>query len=164
MENQTATNKRPTFLTVVCILSFIGLGVAIMNNLFTVAFGSFTSSIEPLLQDAFEEALAEVSAEEPGAVMLVEQIFEAILRIFEVLPIWAAITLVCSAIALAGVIMMWNLNKIGFYLYSGGKVILVFLPIIMIGWNLLSGLMFMGAFIVAAVFITLYALNLKAMN
>ena len=60
--------------------------------------------------------------------------------------------------------MMWNLKKTGFYLYSGAKVIMIFYPMILIGVNFITTIAALSGFVVAAVFITMYALNLRSMK
>ena len=161
MENQTTSSERPTFLTIVCIISFVGLGWAIINNLFTLAFSSTGSWLYTLIQNGFEEALNEASMSDPGAVVFLENIFEGVLSVISHLPLFAAVGLICSVIALVGVIMMWGLKKIGFYLYTGAKIIMVILPMAVIGFNFISMMMAMGTFIGAALFILLYGLNFK---
>jgi hypothetical protein len=164
MENQTQKETRPTFLTVICILSFVGLGMNVINNLATLAFGAFSSSLYALVQSGFEQALNDMGTADPNVSVFMEEIFNAILKIFEVLPLLASIGLVLSLIALGGVILMWNLNKKGFYLYAGAKFIMIFIPMILIGANFMSAMMAIGMFFGAAIFVTLYALNLKAMK
>lgn len=164
METQTQKQARPTFLTVVCIISFVGLGLSIMNNLGNIGFGAFGSAVYPFIQDAFEQALNEVDASDPGATIFVEQIFNAVLELLEILPILASITLALTIVALIGVIMMWNLNKTGFYLYSGSKVVIIFIPMILMGANFISTMIVISGIFFAGLFITMYALNLKAMK
>ncbi len=164
MENQTSQNARPTFLTVVCILSFVGLGWALINNLSTLAFSTAGRTIYNLVQDNLEMALSQASASDPAAALFLEKIFDSILKLIDVLPLFAGLGLIFSGIALAGVILMWNLKKTGFYLYSAAKAMLVFLPIILIGYNFISAMISIAMLIGAALFITLYGLNLKAMK
>lgn len=161
MENQTTSSERPTFLTIVCILSFVGLGWAIINNLFTLAFSSTGTWLYDLLQVKLEEALNEASMTDPGAAVFLENIFDGILELISHLSLIAAISLICSVIALIGVILMWGLKKTGFYLYTGAKVVLIIMPLAIVGCNFISMMMTMGTVIGAALFITLYGLNFK---
>ncbi len=164
MEKQTKHQDRPMFLTVICILSFIGLGMSVISNLVNLAFGTFSSSLYPLVQEGFEQALNEVDATEPAASALLEQIFSSILKLFEVMPLLAGISLVLTIVALIGVIFMWTLKKTGFYLFTAAKVVMIFVPMMLIGVNFMSAMMAIGSLFVAAIFVTLYALNLKAMK
>ncbi|MGD2033863.1 MAG: hypothetical protein PVF73_02330 [Bacteroidales bacterium] len=164
MTAKTQQESRPTFLTVICIISFIGLGITVINNLASLAFGAFSGSLYSLIQGSFEQALNDIDATDPAASAFVEQIFDSILKLFEVMPLLAGISLILTVTALVGVIFMWNLKKTGFYLFTGAKVIMIFIPMILIGMNFMSAMMAIGTLFVAAVFITLYALNLKAMK
>lgn len=164
MENESPKNQRPTFLTVVCIISFVGLGWGIINNLSTLAFSSGGSFLYDMVQDSLEMALSEAHASDPAAAAFLEKIFDSVMKLIEVLPMLAILGLICSVIALIGVIMMWNLKRIGFYLYTAAKVIMLFIPIILTGFNFISAMICISMLIGAALFITLYGLNLKAMK
>jgi hypothetical protein len=164
METTTSTEKRPVFLTILCIISFIGLGMSIMKSIFMLVFSQLGPSLHSLLQGNFDEALKQVQNSDPNATWLVGQIFDSVLKILNALPALAGLVLLLSIVALTGVILMWNLKKAGYFLYSGAKVILIFVPVILTGSNFIS--IMAGAFIFmgAAIFITLYGLNLKAMK
>jgi hypothetical protein len=54
-----------------------------------------------------------------------------------------------SAASLYGAIMMWNLKKIGFYVYLAAQILIV-----VFGWSIL-------ALVFAVLFVVLYGLNFK---
>jgi hypothetical protein len=164
MENITIPSKRPVFLTIVCIISFVGLGMTMFKSLFTFAFGQLTSSLYSLAQGGMEEALSQIRVSDPKVLPLIQNIFESILKLLNVLPTFVGITFILSGVALAGVILMWNLRKSGFYMFCAAKAVMVFLPVLLIGVNFLSLIIGTSTFMIAAIFITLYALNLKAME
>jgi hypothetical protein len=164
MENQAGNSTRPTFLTVLCIISFVGLGFSILNNISSLLLSSTGSWLYSMMQNNLEMALQETSKSDPGSALLLEHIFDAILRLFEVLPLFSSLILACTVVALLGVFFMWNLNKVGFYLYTGAKVVMIFIPILLLGYNFLSVMLALWAFFGAAVFVTLYGLNLKVMK
>ena len=97
-QNVQTTNQRPTFLTVLCILTFIGSGLGILFSLLGIfgigAMNSFLSNY------------AGAGAADAG-----------ILK-----PI---LTLVFSAASIYGAIMMWSLKKMGFYLYVAAQVLML---------------------------------------
>jgi len=94
-QNVQSTNQRPTFLTVLCILTFIGSGLGLLFGLIgLVAAGAIES---------FAEYLPGVSG----------GIFKSI------------ISLVLVAASLYGAIQMWKLKKLGFYIYAAANVILL---------------------------------------
>lgn len=164
MELQPSKNARPVFLTVICILSFIGLGLQILNNVKLFIFGQLGPSFYNLMQDRFEESMNQVHSNNPLVTSFLEKIFESILKLIDNAPLLATISIISSVVALAGVILMWKQIRSGFYIYSVIKIVGVFVPMIFIGINFVSlFIVFVGLFI-AAIFITLYALNLKAMK
>jgi len=134
LDNTQEQAKRPTFLTVLCILTFIGSGLSTLIYLLaTIAFGVVSGMLDSL----------------PGGDMLAE----AGMAFF-------AIYFVLSAASLFGAIMMWKLKKTGFYVYTGANVVAFFLPMIMlegVPFNVM-GFVFLAAFIV------MYGLNLKHMR
>lgn len=97
--------KRPTFLTVLCILTFIGSGlttlVFLLGTMFIGAVAGILSSI----------GMAELVT--GGAALF-------------------AVLTVLSAASLFGALQMWKLKKMGFYLYTGANIIGVFVPMMMV--------------------------------
>lgn len=153
--------KRPVFVTVLCILTFVGAGFGIISGiigLFTMgAMEELTSSITDM-DEAFE---TEIGMD-----------FQNMYRWSKIAQILA---LVGSVLCLAGALFMWHLKKSGFFIYVLGQV----LPII--GTFLTMNSMFSGAgmfggfagfgyimtflaMIFPLAFIVMYALNLKYMK
>ena len=96
-QNVQATGQRPVFLSVLCILTFIGSGLGILFNLLGIfgigALSNFMSAYG-------------VEGGETGVLKLV-------------------LMLVFSGASLYGAIMMWSLKKLGFYLYVAAQVLIV---------------------------------------
>lgn len=130
----TEPAKRPTFLTVLCILTFISSGLGtLLYILAAIAFGVVGGMLESI----------------PG----MDAIASAGAAFF-------AVAGLLSAASLFGAIQMWKLKKTGFFIYAGANFVAWVLPMIMIdGWPF----DIMGLFWVA-LFITLYGLNLKHMS
>jgi hypothetical protein len=138
MAEETSNKKRPALLTVLCILSFIGSGLSVLVwLLLTVGVGSFLGFLENV--PGFSEGMTGSGAGLGVGLML--------------------LNLVLNAGTLAGAIMMWQLKKLGFWIYSGAFVLQFLVPIIF-----MSGKFGIFGFIIMALFITLYALNLKHMK
>ncbi len=164
MEIEPSKNPRPTFLTVICIISFVGLGSTIFHNFISIIFGRIGPSYYDLVQNNLENSLSQINATNPQLAPFIERIFESVLKLIDVMPLFATISIVISVIELVGVILMWKLLKTGFYIYSALKIIWIFVPMVLIGVNFMSIVMAIGSLFAAALFITLYALNLKAMK
>jgi hypothetical protein len=164
METISSTLKRPVFLTVLSIISFIGLGASIMKSLFMLAFSQLNTAIYPLLQGHFEKALIDVKNSDSNAVPLVQKIFDSILKMIDVLPALSSLVLILSIVALTGVILMWNLRKAGYFIYSGAKLIMIFVPVMLAGPIFFSIILSISIFVTSTIFIVLYGLNIKAMK
>lgn len=163
MEIQQNQITRPTLLTVIGILSFIGLGYRILTGLINAALGTATSSIAPFLNEVFENEvdLSELPESLQG---FIESIFDAVTKLLtNVTGIYLTIVLL-SVIALLGVIMMWQFRKSGFYMYAASRSLIAFVPFIFIGYNLVSLMWFISSIIFGILFIVLYSLNLKEMT
>ncbi|MES2284224.1 MAG: hypothetical protein V4547_00965 [Bacteroidota bacterium] len=150
--------KRPKFLTVLCILSFVGIGISLVSGIISyfsysalANAGGLLNSIGAGVKDGEKigesmNALASAMGMDYGKWALVALI-QAILNI----PI------------LVGVLMMWKQKKVGFYIYTPFEIIQPIMPIIF-GLGLVGGLSAILSLIFAIVFVVLYALNLKHMS
>lgn len=132
--------KRPTLLTVLCILSFIAAGISIIGLLIGMGAKGVAES-QGINTDAALSGV-EGGAEVAGAFSYPSMITSIILTI----------------IGLVGVIMMWKLQKKGFFIYVAVSVL-----------GLITPLFFGGSFgivgaIITAIFVGLYAMNLKVMK
>ena len=144
----TGAPKRPTFLTVLCILSFVAAGFSIIGGLVMGAGSAMVNS------DAVQDAMAS----DPNAAANMEQASAAMAEAgLSTGAIWLGVAL--TLIGLIGVIMMWKLKKTGFYVYTGAQVLGIVSPMFM-GGSISFGFMT----IVSVLFIVLYGLNLKHMS
>lgn len=93
--------KRPGFLTVLCILTFIGSGLGTLFMLLaTVGMGALMESI-PGMGAAMGGGTA-----------------------------YFAVGTVLAAASLFGAIQMWKLKKTGFFIYAGANVVGIIMPLI----------------------------------
>lgn len=135
-ENKTASaKKRPTFITVLCILSFIGIGISIIVGILGI-----------IGLEASYRMLSEL-----GSSMWGDMPSIAMMRLSMIL------SLVLTGVSLAWVIMIWKLKKLGFYLYVGAAIIAIILPLFVIGKSSLN----VFSVVVTAIFIILYGVNFK---
>ena len=139
-ETTAGAAKRPVFLTVLCILSFIAAGFAILGYITAITLmGAATAAL-----GAMEgmEGMSEITSAGPSAGMT-----------------WAYIIVgfVTTIVALLGVIKMWKLKKQGFMMYAGATVVSMIMGIVYSGFGI-------GAVIIPIAFIVMYYLNVKHMN
>ncbi|MBK9285775.1 MAG: hypothetical protein IPM51_15875 [Sphingobacteriaceae bacterium] len=156
MEETTSTGtgteaaKRPTFLTVLCILSFIAAGLGILAYIGAIAVVGAVSAAAGAVGDAMsseagaamEAASAAMSSAGPSAGV-----------------IWAYIIVgfITTIVGLFGVIKMWKLQKVGFFIYTGCSVASMVMGMIYSGFSVM-GVLF------PVLFIVLYGMNLKHMK
>jgi hypothetical protein len=132
--------QRPTLLTVLCILTFIGSGMNLFSSLVIAGF-----------YDVFVEIAQEFSTKFniPGIDLLLET-----------KPLFFLVSAFFYAGSLAGAILMMHLKKIGFHVYTVFQILLILAP--MYFMHLASPgipeLLFSGLFVL------LYAMNLKFMS
>jgi hypothetical protein len=153
--NMTAatTATRPQFLTVLCILSYIGSGLWALLSL----IGIFASGaiIGLLAGDAMS------SVDTSGMTPEQAEQFQAVATggIMGMLSSYAivifVVSLIFASLSLFGVIRMWKMKKSGFWLYSIPNGLIAVL-------GLIGGSIF-GP-IIGVAFIVMYALNLKHMH
>lgn len=149
---EPAKNERPTFLTVLCILSFIGVGFAVISNLISL----FATSAGSALMDAATETL-EGYQDVPGM-----DLVESAVDYASTLSI---IGIIAALVCLWGVIWMWNLKKTGYYIYIVGELTPVIVSFILVGFgSFLGGFFAMIGLIFPVLFIILYGLNVKHMS
>ncbi len=160
----TTPTQRPTLLTVVCILSFIGGLWGAIDGFRT----GFTSKAQDDLAKArveLEGAMEQLQGQggafaqnmmEQGMVMA-EQAAE------QARPL--GITgLVLSLISLYGVWLMWNLRKQGFWFYTLAAILGVIVPLFFLGFSTVAIMGLGVGALISIVFIILYAVNLKYMH
>lgn len=166
MENPFETNqlKRPTFLTVLCILTFIGSGWGVLSQLFSLLF---TNLVDMSAQTEQFNAVMDNMESEAGTSFLSgilnssQEVMQATMMHAKSI---AVISLVLSLLSLCGAILMFSLRRIGFYIYVVAQLLLLFVVPYFAGFSMIvvMGMLFSALFTV--VFIILYALNLKAMR
>jgi len=156
---KTPYKDRPTFLTVLCILTFIGSGMNIMGSIFMVAFSSFIKEIDI---SSVNVTLNNLSGEVP------QQIIENLLDIVKAFvsngTIIALSNLILYSLSLAGAILMFQMKRTGFYLYTIAQIALLFVAPVFLCWNffIAFGLLVNASF--AILFIILYFINFKHLH
>ena len=166
MENPFETNqlKRPTFLTVLCILTFIGSGWGVLSQLFSLLFTNLvdvSAQTEQLntMMDNMESGAG--TSFLSGILSSSQEVMQATMMHAKSI---AVISLVLSLLSLCGAILMFSLRRIGFYIYTVAQLLLLFVVPYFAGFSMIvvMGMLFSALF--SVVFIILYALNLKAMR
>ncbi|MBK6979779.1 MAG: hypothetical protein IPH28_24025 [Cytophagaceae bacterium] len=155
---------RPTFLTVLCILTFIGSAYSIFK-----AFSNYTSAavvaetVPTVIDEMKDQIDAQAKTEKESE--MIDKILSGVEVNFteEKVKNIGMVSGISSILTLVGAILMWGLQKKGYWIYLiglGADVIggaMVFVGI----W---SGIYVTGSAIIAAIFGVLYGLNLKHLH
>ena len=144
--------ERPDFLKVLCIISFVWCGIMIL--VFSLGLISLFLG-EEMINTMWEKILES------------QPKLESIDRFefFHEFGMTCVYNLIGNIVSLIGVIFMWRLNKIGFFIYAIAELAVNFFGVDVNTAEQSSshaGLIFM--FVIDTVFIVLYALNLKHMG
>lgn len=163
MNTSAPTSTRPTLLTVLCILSFIGGAWAIIGGIINLTTDQNAAVLEA--QAKMEEARSQMGDEASGMVGgFMDGAMEMAQKSAENAVPMGIVTIVLAAISLYGVWQMWNLKKSGFYLYTVAALLGLAVPLFFLGASMMA-LMTVGmAGFFSVVFIILYAVNLKHMH
>ncbi|PKQ65487.1 hypothetical protein BZG02_00320 [Labilibaculum filiforme] len=155
----TNPKQRPGLLTTLSILSFIGSGFGVLNNIFGMIMSPIKNFINPDLFATALDGIHDVYLRKfVGEALEMGQ--KAIAHIFEI-----SLTQILLYVAsLIGAILMFQLKKTGFYIYTIAQILLLFVAPIFIGFNLFVNMAILFGSIFTILFIALYAINLKNMN
>lgn len=168
MEEQVMeTKKRPAFITVLGILSFIGVGWQIISGIITMGAGAVASSVTNA-GSSYAEDLSNVEGMENvegmnQAMSGLSEAVEAANRLAQNATLLGIINIVAALVCLLGVIWMWKLMKKGFYVYVIGELAAPIATLVLVGFGL-GGFMATLGFIFPIIFIILYGINLKHMS
>ena len=151
---------RSTFLTVLCVLTFIGSGWGIIGSVRSYAGADTISSVANGAMQNAEDKMDE-QGKTPN---FVKQLFSSVAvgLTADNIRKSAIFKLISCLLTLSGAIVMWNLKKAGFYIYILGIIVLVVAPVTIGKLVGAMGASIMG--FIGFVFIVMYAVNLNQMN
>jgi len=157
---------RPVFLKVLCILTFIGSSYGIINSAITYFKADDISNIVTQVKTKMNDDIKRKNARNPDKVIFFNKIMNNASQIStpENLRKNAIGNSITYALCLLGAVLMWNLRRVGFYIYTLGTVISIILPFYLFGNNFLTNISagFLG--FIGLLFVIFYAMNLKSMN
>ncbi len=152
---------RPTFLTVLCILTFIGSGYGIFNAITSYNNAEMAVGLtNDVMDEAMDEIEDEVGDEKEAA--MVEKIMGAVTNGLTVENVknMSIANGIAAILTLIGAVLMWGLDKKGFWLYLLGTLVSIIAPI-MIYKGILGAMAGGGIAFIGIIFVVLYGLNLK---
>ncbi len=168
MENPFNTEKtRPTFLTVLCILTFIGSGFSLLSSLMSMLTTKVASSsgMMSMWMNVMNQSMNQSMEEIPEPVVkMVESTMDIASKAVEYGVAIGLTNIILYAASILGAVMMYNLKKQGFYLYSAAQVLLLFVTSVFLGFNVFVLLGMTFGILFTAAFIIMYGVNVKRMN
>lgn len=135
-EYPTEMPKRPTWLTVLCILTLVGSGINFLSYLF------YTGAYR-IMPDMLQNVIDTMNNMYPNSGIDFEGIYTLQPRIY-----YGILTLAFAA-SVCGAIFMLNMRKIGFHTYTIAQILILIIPVLMAHLNLdISGLFLTIAFVI----------------
>lgn len=144
--------EKPQFLKVLCILSFVWCGIMIIVSAIGTTLLGFNEETVTAVWEKIVQTQPQLEETDP-------------MVFFHEVGVMFVYYLVGNIISLVGVILMWRLNKFGFFLYAIAELTVNFFGAsVGAGEENKSygGMIFM--ILIDLVFIIMYAVNLKHMN
>lgn len=162
-EEKQNSPVRPTFLLVVCILTFIGSGWSVLSNLFSIFTSGMMDSSLQMEQYSNMMGNIEGSASSSFLTGFLNSSMEVLQATAAHAREIAVMQLVLSVISLLGAIMMFQLRRFGFYLYTAAQILALFVLPYFAGFSTLVVIGMLWSAFISLIFIILYAVNLRYM-
>lgn len=158
--------KRPVFLTVLCVLSFITIGFVLMSSILALMNG-------PVSNEMLEESLLDMYGmlsfyEEQGVAFMVDFIQTTIDASFylnnETFYLNQTLGFISLIVGLVGVVYMFKRRKIGYHFYIIYSILPVITLYLVLPKELISTVFIIASLLLSGIFCLLYGLNLKHMK
>ena len=164
-EYEGAQPARPVFLTVLCILTFIGSAYFIITGAIQVFEAEKQARSLVVAREKAEADIKKSGEENAGTRMAGKMINTMSLLTAEKIRSMGIATAVSGIFCLVGALMMWKQKKTGFYLYIFGTVAGIVSPFLVFGnSNMIAIMQSLASGFVGIVFIILYGVNFKHMR
>jgi hypothetical protein len=165
LQDYERPDARPTFITVLCILTFIGSGWGLISE--SIRYFNANSQAE-VISKVKEQTNADLSknrdttkADSKFAEMMVKGLNMSPENIRK----GALANGVAAILCLAGAFLMWSLKRTGFYLYVAGTLVGITSPFLIFGTdNFLAIISSVVIGFIGLIFVILYGVNLKYMK
>lgn len=162
------TTMRPTFLTVLCILTFLGSGWGIVDSVIDYFSAETAGDAIEMVEETMDDAMDEIDDNDDMSEKQKDFITNMMGGITESLTPEnirksSIVNFLSCLLTLFGAILMWQLKRNGYFLYIAGIAVMVIgMAVIFKG---IIGLAAAGATaFIGVLFIVLYGVNLKHMK
>lgn len=169
METTSAKPLRSDFLTIICVLTFIGSGIGILSGINNYREADLTSA---LMRDQLQKSKAEVkdnakTREAKEGANVAESMINSALAVTspERVKQQSIFNGICNLFTLLGGILMFRLKRLGFWIYLLGTLGLIVMPVLIYGTGNFFSWGMSGVYgIIGLIFVVMYYRNLKYMN
>ena len=166
-QTPSGRHSRPTLLTVLCILTFIGGAFSLLGNVKNYLQPDIdTAAVTKVLDSAKQELTDKGGENLPGAIV-VEKVMSGAAEMMDnqKLKRSSLISILSNLLILGGAFLMFQMKKVGFWVFLAGVGVSIAGPLMVFGTSNLLGLfMTMGSAFIGILFAVLYSLNLKKMS
>jgi hypothetical protein len=147
--------KRPVFLTILCILSFLGIIIVIISSLMNILSPSGSQKMLEKMGPMANSILGSMDHEKYAYYNEINNY----------------VSFIAAFVCFAGVLMMWKLKRAGYFIYALGEVTPPLMVFVLFS-DFFSNPVLSLAFLVSAVlmstaaiaFLIMYGVNLKHMS
>lgn len=157
---------RPTFITVLCILTFIGSGWGLIGGVIQYFSAEKQAQAMVITKEKASADLQKNDSENSGSKMA-EKMVNSMTSAFtaENLKKAGLASILAAILCLGGAFMMWKLKKTGFYVYIAGTLVGIISPFLIYGGsNIMSIMSSVIVGFIGIIFVILYGVNLKYMR
>lgn len=159
-------DKRPVFLTVLAVLSFISIGMGSLSSLSTLTTGPMSEGQLEEYQAAQYESIELMKSQNMEGLenMIMTMMEMTIYQNNNVFYAYNSLNFILFIIGGVGVFLMLKLRKLGFHLYVIYSLVPVLAFYIFFPMEIIPSFLVIGTTLLSGVFCLLYGLNLKHMK
>ena len=158
--------RKPTFLVVLAVLSFITITLNFFQYLVSLIAGPMNQEEWEIYEATLYESVGQMNdLGMTGMAAMVEQVIQmSYIANFDYFVLNNALQLIAALIGALGVFMMLRLKKIGFHLYVIYSLLPVVIMYLLFPTEVIATFVVLSTLVISAIFCLLYALNLKHMK
>ena len=160
---------RSTFLTVLCVLTFIGSAYGLYQGVTSITNAKKMANMVSAKNDPQkqEEQRKKLQGQNDKGSKFALKMMDSVKEFTNENKIRQSgiFAIVANLLTLGGALLMWRLNRTGFYLYVAGIITWVVSPFVIYGSGVFIAMLGAAfAFFIGLLFIILYAMNLNYMR
>jgi hypothetical protein len=166
METVAEPRRRPDFLTILCVLTFIGSSWGILSGLSNYNNADVMAEMSrKMIEEQKEQAMDK--AVTAGQKSFMEKMFSGANELMDTVKVKqnSLFSIMSNVLTLVGAFLMFRLKKTGFGIYVLGIAVFIAAPLVIFGVGNIFGLfMTFMLGLIGVVFVILYRLNIKYMR